>query len=77
MERVQYRDYVIEANPHELHDDGRWSMDIVLERHDGSGIEVRPYTGANTFATKEEAIRHCINFGRQIIDGQIRGCMAP
>ncbi len=77
MERVEYKGYVIEANPDELADGGRWTTNITIERHDGEGVMADPFSAANTFDTKEEATAHCINFGRQIIDGQVSGCQAP
>lgn len=77
MERVEYKGYVIEANPHELADDGRWTTNIAIERHDDEGVMAHQFSAANTFASKEEATAHCINFGRQIIDGQVPGCQAP
>lgn len=77
VNRVEYREYVIEANPHQLAHDGRWTLNTNIERHDDAGVKCSPFHGSNTFPTKEEAIQHCINFGRQIIDGQVAGCVAP
>lgn len=77
MSRAEYQGYVIDARPHQLADDGRWTVNIEIERHHSDGIESRGYSAANTFETKEEAIGHCLNFGRQIIDGKVDGCVAP
>jgi hypothetical protein len=75
--RAGYQGYVIEAHPFQLADDGRWSTDLNIERHDGEGVSVAPYSGALTFATKDEAIQHCLGLGAQIIDGAYPGCVAP
>jgi len=77
MIRERYKGYVIEANPHQLADDSRWTLDINIERHEDDGVKVHPYFGASTLETKEEAIQHGLNFGRQIIDGTVAGCAAP
>lgn len=77
MDRVQYKGYVIEAAPHQLADDNRWTVNVNIERHDDKGVDVRPFSASNTFETREEAIQHCLNFGRQIVDGQVSGCTAP
>lgn len=77
MARAEYQGYVIDARPHQLADDGRWTINIEIERHHGDGIESTAYSAANTFETKEEAIGHGLNFGRQIIDGKVNGCVAP
>jgi len=68
---------VIDASPHQLADNGRWTTDVTIERHDGASVTTCQFSASRTFETKEEAIRHCINFGRQIIDGQVAGCVAP
>jgi hypothetical protein len=68
---------VIEAEPHQLADDGRWTLNVNIERLEDDGIEACPYSAANTFETKEEAIQHGIHFGRQIVDGTVAGCVAP
>jgi hypothetical protein len=75
--RAPYKGYVIDARPHQLAADGRWSRDIYIERHDSEGVKVNHYMGAVTFETKDEAIQQCIGFGVQIIDGTYPGCIAP
>jgi hypothetical protein len=52
-------------------------LNINIERHEDERIEVRPYSAANTFGTKEEAVQRSINIGRQIVDGKVAGCIAP
>jgi hypothetical protein len=77
MERVQYKGHVIQARPFQLADSGRWSLDITIERDTGDEVIVRPFSASNEFENRDEAVRHCINFGRQIIDGEVPGCAAP
>jgi hypothetical protein len=35
---------------------------------------MKPFSASNTFKTKEEAIAHCYNFGKEIIDGKYENC---
>lgn len=75
--RVGYKGYIIEAHPHQLADGGRWTSNIAIERHEADQVTEQPFSAANLFAIGEEAVQHCINFGRQIIEGQVAGCTAP
>jgi hypothetical protein len=75
--KADYKGYVIEAHPFQLVKDRRWSTDLNIERHDGEGVSVAPYSGALTFAAKDEAIQHSLGLGAQIIDGVYPGCVAP
>lgn len=77
MDRVEYEGYVIEARTCQLRDDGHWTVAIGIWRHSGSESIVREFSSASTFGTREEAVRHCFTFGRQIIDGEVPGCAAP
>jgi hypothetical protein len=77
MERVQYEGYEIEARTVQLRDDGRWTVDVNLWRDSGGETTVGQFHSGTTFATRDEAVQHCIDFGRQIIDGKVAGCTAP
>jgi hypothetical protein len=75
--RAGFKGYVIDARPFQLADDGSWSSDFNIERHDGDDVNERHYSGALTFETKEEAVKHCLRLGAQIIDGVYPHCSAP
>ena len=77
MDRVQYSGYVIDARTHQLADDNRWSLDISIEHHTDERVQVQTYGAVNTFETRDEAVQHCIDYGRKIIDGKVAGCTAP
>lgn len=64
-----YKGYIIQAAPYKLADSGEFTINISILHNTGSDINARNFSAVNTFKTKEEAIQHCINFGRQIIDG--------
>ena len=74
MKKLEYKGYIINATSHQLAKDKHWSVHLQIERHIGSCVNVGNYRAANTFPTEEEAIQHCFNFGKQIIDGKAEGC---
>ncbi len=71
------RPYVIEASPKQLRDSGRWTLEVPLWRDSGDAVTVCPFYGSDTFETRDEAVQHCFNYGRQIIDGKVPNCTAP
>ena len=77
MSRVAYKGYIIEAEPRQLADSSRWTLNIVIERHEGGKVNTMPFSAADTFETRDEAMQHCVHFGHQIVDGKIPGCTPP
>ena len=74
MKRVSYKGYLIQAAPKRLVDSGNWTTDISI-LHDTSGaVSIRQFSAGNEFNSESEAIQHCINFGREIIDGKFEDC---
>ncbi len=73
MEAVPYKEFTIRPGPMQLADSLEWTVNVYIERDTGNMTVQRNFSAANTFKTKEEAIAHCINFARQIIDGQAKG----
>jgi hypothetical protein len=65
---VRYRTYIIEPHPNLLAD-GRWDSSLTIKRSFGSGMDEWPRCGAPTFTSHDEAVRYCIRYGQQIIDG--------
>ena len=74
IDSVIYKGYRIQAVPYKLADSGEFTVNINISNDTGSAVNIRNFSAANTFKTKEEAIQHCINFGRQIIDGKFEDC---
>ena len=58
--------------PYQLADSGEWELRIVVTKHHDDRGETlqKPFTGKNTFKTREEAEIHAVEFGKQIIDGK-------
>lgn len=74
MDSLFYKGYRIQAAPYQLADSGEFTVNISIWHNTGRAVNIRNFSAANTFKTKEEAIQHCINFGRQIIDGKFENC---
>jgi hypothetical protein len=68
MKELPYKGYIIEARPEKLIESGRWSTNIVIYSHQDGTMSDELFVAPNTFQTEEEAIEHCFNFGKQIID---------
>ena len=71
MDTINYKGYQIRAIPYQLAESGRWTINIDVAVERGGETKWRKFSTGNTFETKQEAIQHCFNFGRQIIDGQV------
>ena len=74
MIEVPYKEFIIEPTPDQLVDSGKWTMQVYIRHDTGDSIKIKPFYANNTFETKEEAIQHCIEFAKQIIDGKHTGC---
>jgi hypothetical protein len=74
MTKLHYKGFEINAVPYQLADTGHWTVHIFIWKHRGHESTEREFSAANTFENKEDAIKHCLNFGKQIIDGQAKGC---
>lgn len=70
-EEVEYKGLIIHPIPEKLAESGNWTLKVEIQKRRGSGVTARPYSARNNFATREEAVRHCFEEGRQIIDGEI------
>lgn len=74
MNGIPYKGYTIRPAPHQLADTGEWSLELSIGKDKGSEYVQRPFSAGNTFKSEEEAIEHCVNFGKQIIDGKAENC---
>ena len=72
MDTINYEDYEIAAKPNQL-SDGTWQLNITIIEHLGSHTVSRNFSSRNSFHSREEAIPHCFEFGRQIINGGVEG----
>ena len=73
VRRISYKNYEVHAASLLL-PSGEWSLEahITVQRDDE--IQTKPFTGSDTFFSEVEAIRHCLDFGKRIIDGEVEDC---
>jgi hypothetical protein len=68
----EYKKFVIEADPQRV-EKKKWKTYIVISRERAGGPRIRPFEDDVTFEKRLDAIRHCFDFGKRIIDGEIDG----
>lgn len=74
MDVVNYRGFELHATPYRLAKTGHWRINIQIVRHTSDQVKSREFGASNSYPTREEAVAHCFQFGRQIIDGQAPDC---
>ena len=74
MTTETYDGYEIIPASYQLADDGKWAVQVYIAKEVGSERRERQFSAGNTFDKKARAERHCLDFGRKIIDGEIPGC---
>lgn len=74
MDIVQYKAYEIHAVPCKLVDTGLWQISIQVFKHREQDTKIRSFSAADSYKTREEAVKNCFQFGKQIIDGQSANC---
>jgi len=71
MDEITYKGFIVEAAP-ELHD-GQWSTNICIRINHLEGPSGRNFSTNNTNTAREDAVAHCFQFGRDVIDGRVEG----
>lgn len=68
----EYKKFVIEADPQRI-EKKTWKTYIVISRERTGGPRLRPFEDDVVFNNRLDAIRHCFDFGKRIIDGEFEG----
>lgn len=74
MDIIQYKGYAIQAAPLQLADNGQWQINIQILRHSERETVSRNFSAGDSYARRDDAVKNCFQFGRQIIDGQSPNC---
>lgn len=67
MHFFDYRGFTIYPAPALSLEGDTWTVDLSIRR----GAKVKSFKTPYAFGTKGEAVFHCINFGKKIIDGDV------
>lgn len=70
---VPYKGYVINPAPYPYSDPERYSVRVVIARHDDKGVSERPYDSGEFRDSKSDAEQDAVEFARHIIDGRVEG----
>ena len=65
---ISYKGFAITARTFQIRGSGRWTLDVLIERHGA----LRGFSGSDTYLTEGAAIEGCCDLGRRIIDGRVR-----
>ncbi len=71
MDEIGYKGFTIEADPQQLTGNNQWTVNIFIWMHRGGSSTDKQFTASQKFSSKEEATKHCFEYGKQIIDGKI------
>ena len=71
MSTMIYKGFAIEAAPSRLRS-GEWTVKIHISIERNGNTLSRTCDALETFPTQEEATRYCFDFGKKVIDGQVK-----
>ena len=74
MDQSEYKGYIIQAAPYQRLESLEWEINIFIGRDHGGHLSERKFSALDSFPTRDEAVKHCLQFGQQIIDGQHDDC---
>ena len=67
---VSYKGFAITPRTFQIRGSRRWTLDLLIRGH----RSMRAFSGPATYSTERAAILGCVDYGRRIIDGQVRHC---
>ena len=66
---AHYKGFGITSRTYQIRGTGRWTLDLLISH----GDTLRAFTGSATYPNEASASQACVEHGRQIIDGKVRG----
>ena len=73
-ESISYEGYRITANSTEVPESNTWSVILTISRGPGDDEDAWIISAGDVYESKEKALEHCFDFGRQLIDREMKGC---
>lgn len=67
---IEYRGYVIEPTTRRKGTKQTWTLEVRITPA-GRRTGIRRCRAPNTYASETLAVKHCLEFGRQIVDGRL------
>jgi len=69
--RIEYNGYVIEPTTRLKNKPFGWTLEVRISPA-GRRTGIRRCRAPNMYASEELAVAHCLQFGRQIVDGKLK-----
>ena len=72
MAAVEYKDFQLSPRPYQFRDTGDWLASVIIAKQPASRDQKREkrFFSNKVFNEKQEADRHSIQFGKEVIDGR-------
>jgi len=71
-DQVSYKGYQIMVMSFQLIRLGQWEFKVII--FGKGGYFSKHFLSPHTFKTEEEALQGCLEYGKQIVDGEVAGC---
>ena len=72
MEQITYKNYKIQAAPYKS-EEGDWLMNFYLHVEGDDGVETKTFEVEERFKSREAAVEHCFDYGKEMIDAEEQG----
>jgi hypothetical protein len=72
----EYDGYYIRPTNNQLQN-GKWDLEIQIEKHEPDRMIVKSYSAASQFDTYEQSLAACKDFGIRIINGEVGDLKPP
>lgn len=68
-----YGGYLISAESREVPESATWAIIMTISRGTGADMESWLFSAGDQFPSKEEGLRYCFEFGKEVIDREMTG----
>ena len=70
---ITYGGYRISAESREVPESATWAIIMTISRGIGTDMESWLFSAGDQFPNKEEGLRYCFEFGKEVIDREMTG----
>ena len=70
---ISYGGYRISTESREVPESATWAVIMTISRGTGADMESWLFSAGDKFPDKEEGLRYCFEFGKEVIDREMSG----
>ena len=70
---MSYGGYRISAESREVPESATWAIIMTISRGAGADMESWLFSAGDQFPNKEEGLKYCFEFGKEVIDREMAG----